>query len=82
MKRTRQSSIPVSAKVHGWPGKFTVPIRRAGNSACRFQNGTVNCNGSAHEETESLVFPKRVFVSVWQVGSFEVTLGKSRLNHL
>ena len=77
MKRERRISIPVSAKIHDWPGRFAVPIRRAGNSACRFRNGTVHGNGSTHEKAESLVPRKRLFVSLWQVASFEVVLCRS-----
>jgi len=80
MKRARQLNTPLSVKILDWPGRFTVPIHRAGNSPCRFHNGTLNCKSQHHEQAESLVPPKRVLLSLWQVASFDVLLCRSGLD--
>jgi len=80
MKRAGQINTPLAVRIQDWPGRFTVPIHRAGNSSCRFRNGKPNCKASTHEKAQGLLSPKRVLVSLWQVTSFEVLLSRSGLD--
>lgn len=80
MKRARQINTPRPLNTLDWPGRFTVPIHRAGNCPSRLRNGTLNCKATTSENAENLLPPKRVLVSLWQVASFEVLLCRSGLD--